>query len=584
MSLYPLIPLLSCLVCTALGAGLVLRHGGQRAPRLAAALLGAAAVWALCEVLWNVQTDAGHALVLVRLSALGWVWVAPLALHLFVELAGSVAGAARRLLPYAYGGSVLTLAVTWGTPLLHTGVSRTSWGWAYHFGAAYPFFYVFAVGCVGTGATLGWRAVRQTSSPGERQQARWVTAGVLIPLVVASLTDGLLPLAEVQVPRLGTASFAVLGAMVLWSFHRYGYSLLAPGDFASEILEALPDGVAMVRLDGSIRSANGALARLLEAAPAQLPGLHLAARFRSQPEQPDASERRCDLLTLRDRRRPVAVSSQPLRDRQGLAIGMVWVVRDLAEVEALRDRLLLSGRLAAVGQLAAGIAHEIANPLAYVRANLGLMRQHWDSLGSALEKAGVRGAETALLGEGEEILDETLEGVDRATSIVRDVRGLAHGGRRERRPADVIELIEGVLRLAAPQLRDCARVERELRPVPLVWGAPQELQQVFLNLLLNAVHAVDPGGAIRIVTRSAGGEVIVQVEDDGAGIDPEIRDRIFDPFFTTKSVGEGSGLGLGIAYGIVRSHGGEITVESEPGRGTCFSVHLPAAADTLEPA
>jgi signal transduction histidine kinase len=583
MSLYPLIPLFSCLVCTALGAALALRHGGQRAPRLAAALVGSAAVWALCEVLWNVQTDAGPALALVRLSALGWVWVAPLALHLFVELAGSAAGVGPRLLPYAYGGSVLTLAVTWGTSWFHTGVSRTSWGWAYHFGPAYPFFYLFTVGCVGTGAYLGWRAVRQTSSPGERQQARWVIAGVLIPLVVASLTDGLLPLAGVQVPRLGTASFAVLGAMVLWSFHRYGYSLLAPGDFASEILEALPDGVAMVRLDGSIRSANGALARLLEAEPAQLPGLHLAARFRSEQEEQDAGAgRRCELLTLRDRSRPVAVSSRPLRDRQGLAIGLVWVVRDLAEVEALRDRLLLSGRLAAVGQLAAGIAHEIANPLAYVRANLGLLRQHWGSLGGALEKAGARDDEAQLLGEGEEILDETLEGVDRATSIVRDVRGLAHGGRRERRPADLVELIEGVLRLAAPQLRERAQVERELRPVPLVWGAPQELQQVFLNLVLNAAQAVEPGGSIRVVTRSVERDVIVQVEDDGAGIDPEIRDRIFDPFFTTKSVGEGSGLGLGIAYGIVRSHGGEISVESERGRGTCFSVHLPAAADTIE--
>ncbi len=115
-----------------------------------------------------------------------------------------------------------------------------------------------------------------------------------------------------------------------------------------------------------------------------------------------------------------------------------------------------------------------------------------------------------------------------------------------------------------------------------MWGVPRELQQVFLDLLLNASQAVEAGGSIRSVTESAGRDVVVHVEDGGAGIHPEIRHRVFDPFFTTKPVGEGSGLGLGIAYGIVRSHGGEIAVESEPGRGTRFSVHLPAAADTLE--
>ena len=249
---------------------------------------------------------------------------------------------------------------------------------------------------------------------------------------------------------------------------------------------------------------------------------------------------------------------------------------------ALRNRLVLSGRLAAVGQLAAGIAHEMANPLAFVHANLGQMRQHWESVGVLLEKAGAERQGGHLLGEGEEILDETLEGVERATAIVREVRGLAHGGRRDRRPADVVELLEGVLRLTAPQLRERARVEKELGAVPLVWGAPQELQQVFLNLVMNAAQAVGTGGTIQLRTESAGGRVVVHVEDDGAGIDPGIRDRIFDPFFTTKAVGEGSGLGLGIALGIVRSHGGEIRVDSEPGRGTRFSVHLPAAADTLE--
>ncbi len=271
-----------------------------------------------------------------------------------------------------------------------------------------------------------------------------------------------------------------------------------------------------------------------------------------------------------------------LKDRSGCDVGLVLVVRDLHEVVVLRDRLLLSGRLAAVGELAAGIAHEISNPLAFVRANLSLMREHWSSLGEQLEKGGMKRDASELLAEGEEMLDGSLEGVDRAAAIVRDVRGLAHAGGRERQAADLNQLLEGVLRIAAPQLRGRATLEKEFGDVPPVWGTPQELQQVFLNLVLNALQALEEAGTIRIATRKQGDFVFACVEDDGCGIEPEIRGRIFDPFFTTKPVGEGTGLGLGITYGIIRNHGGDIAVESEPGRGTRFCVQMPVATDIID--
>jgi signal transduction histidine kinase len=237
-----------------------------------------------------------------------------------------------------------------------------------------------------------------------------------------------------------------------------------------------------------------------------------------------------------------------------------------------------------VGELAAGIAHEINNPLAFVRANLSLLRQHWGSLADALEKSDGATLADELLAEGEDLIDESLEGVDRAISIVRDVRGLAHGGSRRRTLADLHALLDGVLRMAAPQLRARARIEKRYGPLVPVLCAPQELQQVFLNLLLNAAQAVGEAGTICIETQQDGESgVVVHVEDDGCGIAAEHLERIFDPFFTTKAVGEGSGLGLGIAHGIVRSHGGEIRVASAPGRGSRFSVHLPVDADTLAP-
>jgi signal transduction histidine kinase len=284
-------------------------------------------------------------------------------------------------------------------------------------------------------------------------------------------------------------------------------------------------------------------------------------------------------LTRADSQRiPVSVASSDLRDRQGYLLGRVLVVRDLRDVAQLRSRLIMSARLAAVGELAAGIAHEINNPIAFVRSNLSQLASHWKTVKSEFEAAGRAGAQRDLLTEGEELIEESVEGVDRAAEIVRGVKGFSHAGQQVREPTDLNPLLEDVLRMAAAQLRGRATVERTYVELPPVSCVPQELKQVFLNLIVNAGQAIGDGGTIRIATEARGGFVTVRVEDDGCGIAPENLERIFDPFFTTKRVGEGTGLGLGIAYHIVRSHGGEIRVESEPGRGSRFRVRFPAAA------
>jgi two-component system, NtrC family, sensor kinase len=253
----------------------------------------------------------------------------------------------------------------------------------------------------------------------------------------------------------------------------------------------------------------------------------------------------------------------------------VVVVRDLREVADLRHRLVTSARLAAVGELAAGIAHEINNPMAFVRSNLSQLESRWKEVRAELEGPGCSDAVREALGDVDELLEESIEGVDRAVEIVRNVKGFAHPGGGGREPVELNRLLEDALRLIAPQLRGRAEVQKEFGELPELFGVPQQLRQVFVNLLLNASQAISPGGHIRITTRVEGGRAVVVVADDGPGIAPEIIDRIFDPFFTTKPVGEGTGLGLGIAYQIVRSHGGAIRVDSTPGHGATFRVELP---------
>ncbi len=579
---YVLVPLAASIVSAVLASTIWTRDPAHRANRLATLLVGTSAVWSLCEVVWNTTGDPRLALWLVRLSAVGWVWIGPLALDLFLEITGDSSPQARRWLPALYGAAGTFLAIDWCTPWIHPAVVRTSWGFGYELGPTYLVFYLFTVCGLGGAFALGARSYRRSASPGERSQARTIAVGILVPLVVASLTDGLLPFFGVQLPRLGTASFAFLGVTIAWSFHRFGYSLLAPGAFAREILETLPDGVALLRLDGRIRSANDGLARLAGMPTEQLSGLPVSILLTPSPAPParEVNEEECELAPAVGRRIPVSVSSSLLRDKQGSPLGLVVVVRDLREVVMLRHRLVTSGRLAAVGELAAGIAHEINNPVAFVRSNLALLQTHWSTLRGQLEKDETTDDLAEVLREGDELLAESLEGVDRAASFVRDVKGFSHAGRAERELADVNQLLESVLRVAAPQLRNRATLDRRFGQIPLLTCAPQEIKQVFLNLVLNAGQALPAqGGTIRLSTAAGEGDVFVTVGDDGCGIAPDALDRIFDPFFTTKPVGEGTGLGLAISYQIVRKHGGDIQVDSEPGKGTVVRVRLPVAGE-----
>lgn len=250
----------------------------------------------------------------------------------------------------------------------------------------------------------------------------------------------------------------------------------------------------------------------------------------------------------------------------------------VAERVRLHERLRQSQKLESVGQLAAGIAHELNNPMAYVRANLGALRREWNALSVAADKVGWPDELAGRVADCEELIDESLEGVDRAIAIVREVREFSHASETRIEPFDLNDLIEGALRVADAQRPSGVSVRYDGSVLPPIPCIPSQLGQVFLNLIVNAFQAMQSAGTLRIDTRCQGSRVAVCIEDDGPGIEPEVRSRLFDPFFTTKPVGQGTGLGLYISYEIVRAHGGEIRVESEPGHGARFEVLLPLSA------
>jgi PAS domain S-box-containing protein len=270
-----------------------------------------------------------------------------------------------------------------------------------------------------------------------------------------------------------------------------------------------------------------------------------------------------------------------VRNDQGEAKAVLSISTDVTEKRRLESQLIVSDRMASVGTLAAGVAHEINNPLAAVIANLDYIVEGLADKGDpAAGRAGWIDALT--LEDIRGPLDDAREAAQRVRFIVRDLKVFSRSPTEEANgPVDVKATMESSVGMAWNEIRHRARLIKEYGVVPPVEANEARLGQVFLNLLVNAAQALPEGDAdrneIRIRTRLDGAQVIIEVSDTGAGIPPEIIGRIFDAFFTTKAVGAGTGLGLAICQRIVSDMGGQLTVESKVGSGTTFRVALPVA-------
>jgi signal transduction histidine kinase len=241
------------------------------------------------------------------------------------------------------------------------------------------------------------------------------------------------------------------------------------------------------------------------------------------------------------------------------------------ELKAAETHLVQSEKMASLGRLVAGVAHEINNPVSFISTSVAPLRRRLERAATASPADAAR-----LLAEAREIIDIMARGAERTTAIVRDLRSFSRLGEAARKSVDLQEGLEVTLRLLESRWRDRLTIHRDYGMLPAVECDPGQLNQVFMNILANACDAAPAGGNIWLTTRADGTDVSITVRDDGPGIPPDRIGRIFDPFFTTKDVGSGTGLGLAIAHGIVAAHGGRIEVESAPGAGATFRVVLPA--------
>jgi len=344
--------------------------------------------------------------------------------------------------------------------------------------------------------------------------------------------------------------------------------------FSENILESLNDGLAVLDRNGRVVRWNRQMEELYGIRHEAAVGLALDELFEgriarmirgsSAGAAEGTAHYRIPMSTRHEppRRLLVNLGATPLRDAHADVVGTIVIVEDISTRVQLEEQLQISEKMASIGLLAAGVAHEVNTPLTGISSFTQML----------LENARPDDPSTQVL---EKIERQTF----RAAKIVNGLLNLARPAQVDSGPCDINAVINDVLSLLEHQFRNGSiQVRKELDPAaPVVQGMEHKLQQVFLNLFLNARDAMPKGGWLTIVTREDRDGAVVEIADTGSGIPAEQLSRIYDPFFTTKEIGKGTGLGLSITYGIVQEHGGTITCDSQIGQGTRFSIRLPLA-------
>jgi PAS domain S-box-containing protein len=402
------------------------------------------------------------------------------------------------------------------------------------------------------------------------------------------------------------------GVEIALSKHRLEAELRERERWFSTTLRAIGDGVITVDSEQKVTFVNRAAEALTKSTREELVGRRLEQVFQLSDErtgqrvpvlvrdpllESPARAHPDRVLMTATGNVPIEESMAPIVDEQGQHWGSVIVFHDVSERRRLEQQVAHADRLASLGTLAAGVAHEINNPLTFVLGNVSVVLEELQTLKQGLQPllsssdAAQRSHATtraalAQLEQMEGSLREANEGAERIRHIVNDLRLFAHS-EPAKASSDVAASIGWAVRVAGPLVRQRARLELELSPLPPARGDGVRLGQVFLNLLINAAQAITEGRPASNTIRVTAGvdaerRIAVSITDSGAGMPPEIVKRIFDPFFTTKPVGAGTGLGLSICHGIVQSLGGELRVESTLGLGSTFHVLLPLG-ETLAP-
>jgi two-component system, NtrC family, sensor kinase len=368
----------------------------------------------------------------------------------------------------------------------------------------------------------------------------------------------------------GYVSIALENARLYEALERKALEYQALKDFSENIIESISAGVLASNLDGKVESWNSAMEKLTGLQRSEVVGRTLDSIFPPElfAELPQLSEPRRTLSIYKFRLRTsgrkhlvVNLSAVPLVGKDDQLLGRLLIFTDLTERVELEDQLAQADKLSSIGLLAAGVAHEVNTPLAVITSQAQMLARQLPSD----DQHG-------------RTLDKIIKQAFRASEIVNNLLKFSRVSGSEYDDLDLNRVIRETLSLADPMLR-ASKISVNVQlasELPLVYGNAGKLQQVFMNLLMNARDAMPRGGELTIATERENSSVHAEVSDNGVGIPADHLTKIFDPFFTTKSTSRGTGLGLAVTYGIIREHSGKIQVESVVGHGTSFRLEFPA--------
>lgn len=374
-------------------------------------------------------------------------------------------------------------------------------------------------------------------------------------------------------------------------------------------MDSIGDIVILVNAAGKIKRCNKALQEFTCQSYQEIIGSHwkefLSRHGLNLPSELPTS---CE-ITHESSRRCFFCTTDPFSDNDENEVsGFVLTLHDATKRKAVRDELesaygelkatqakiVQQEKMASIGQLAAGVAHEINNPIGFISSNLGTMRKYLERLDKHISfitdsietfpdekyrQSFLEHRKTLkidyIFKDGRELIDESLDGAERVRSIVQNLKSFSRVDESECKTADINECLESTIKIVWNELKYKVNLIRDLENLPPIRCFPQQLNQVFMNLLVNASQAIEKQGEIRVRTWKEDDSIYASIADSGCGIPEGVLTRIFEPFFTTKEVGKGTGLGLSITYDIIKKHKGDIFVESLPGEGTTFTVRLP---------
>jgi len=571
MENYALIPFVAVLVSAAFGAVSIAWDSERRATRSMSAIFLCTGLWALVDLLTYMESDPDRALMWMRWAFLPPLLVGPNLLWVLGQISPRAGG---RLAQHARVGAVVGLALGVGAafaPGTIEGMVRTGYGgWMPRYGIVAIVLIPLCMLTPIYAAITAARIQRDTRQEGSDWRRAWaLRVGVGFSLLIAVPTEYVLPLMEIPVPRLG-AFVVSCAAAIMWLrvLHEADDLVITPQGVARALLAKLHDGVVLIQIDGMILSANMRFAQMSGRSSSDLLGKSLENLVEVPLEEicTGLEDHESALHGIEGISIPVSLSSSIVANRSGGAIGVVVVFRDLREIDALRGELLASGRLAAIGELAAGIAHEVNNPVAFIRSDLNLLSRRAQELRGKLLQRGEREDEARLFDRGQCRIENALEGIEKVAGVVRDVREFAHAGGTGQGGSDPEAVVSGAMRLARLQRADEVQLRISSVGCSKRINSGQELKQVLLALMRTLAEGAEKGACVDTELRTDEKDLVVVMKVESLAESSAKMLARFDVLSDVLSERTFDGahveFGLGIVAELIDQLGGGLMIEA----------------------